>query len=332
MGTASLLFVAALVLSPWPLAFASAPPAPISAVCHDPARGDTALLPDCSYTTTNRSCKVMIDRFNPSTPPTIYVLPSCRVHVIVTNACAFETLTLDWKSSATVLAPDTYRTAFAALSGNTARITIPVTTKIAPGETRELVRDPRVVHIEDLQRQQATLADQIMNLPDPTSKFARLIPELRKALQPPPGGTDTPGQPWQDTAAWKSAMLNDLRNLFPPNFSAIQQNINSLDAEIAKLQKVLANSDLARRGNQLADVQQTLDAAWKQRGDPYFRIQALIGGISQLPSAGSPPSGGADIIDSAPGDSNYRDEVWTLNDQNLFAPLAERISAPTLRT
>jgi hypothetical protein len=331
MRSPSLLFVLALLLSPWPLAFASAPPAPVS-VCHDPAGADPALLPDCSYTTTNRSCKVAIDRFNPSTPPTIYVLPSCRVHVIVTNPYAFETLTLDWKSSAVVLAPDTYRNAFATLSGNAARIAIPFTVRLAPREKHELQPESRVAYIEDLQRQQAALANEIASFPDPANRFATLIPELRKALQPPPGGTDSPGQPWQDTAAWQSAMLHDLRELFPPTFSTIQQNIDSLDTEVAKLQKDPSNFDLAWRVNQLAEVQQTLDAAWKQGRDPYLRIQALIDGLSQLPTAGAPPSGGADIIDSAPGDTNYRDEVWTLNDQNLFAPLAERISAPTLRT
>lgn len=331
MRTASLLFVAALFLSPWFLAFASAPPPPVS-VCHDPAGGDPALLPDCSYTTTNRSCKLAIDRFNPSTPPTIYVLPSCRVHVIVTNAYAFETLTLDWKSSAVVLAPDAYRNAFAAISSGAARIAIPFSAKFAPRENRELQPESRVAYIEDLQRQQAALANEIASFPDPVNRFAALIPELRKALQPPPGGTDTPGQPWQHTAAWQSAMLHDLRELFPSNFSTIQQNIDNLDAEIATLQKEPASIDEAWRVNQLADVQPTLDAAWKQGRDPFLRIQALIDGISRLPTAGAPPSGGADIIDSAPGDTNYRDEVWALNDQNLIAPLAERISAPTLRT
>src|ERR1035441_10265074 len=60
-------------------------------------------LPACSYTTTNNSCKVTIDRINPSTPPTIYVRPACKVYIIVQRAYPLERLTLDWKSSTIVI-------------------------------------------------------------------------------------------------------------------------------------------------------------------------------------------------------------------------------------
>jgi len=88
--------------------------------CSSPADDKS---PTCSYAATNGNCKVDISRLNPVTPPTIYVKRGCSVKVSVSKPSPLEDLTLDWKSSATVIPPDTFQSAFTALSGNLGKFT-----------------------------------------------------------------------------------------------------------------------------------------------------------------------------------------------------------------
>ena len=78
----------------------------------------------CSYTATNGKCTLTIDRLNPVTPPTIYVRRGDTVSVVVNDLSPFEDLTLDWKSSAVVIPPDTFQAAFTPETANLGKLSI----------------------------------------------------------------------------------------------------------------------------------------------------------------------------------------------------------------
>jgi hypothetical protein len=90
--------------------------------CMKPKDGEA--LRSCSYSAINDNCELSINRLDPVTPPTIYVHRGCYVRVNVTNPSTLEMLTLDWKSSTTVVPPDVFQTIFTALSPNLGKITI----------------------------------------------------------------------------------------------------------------------------------------------------------------------------------------------------------------
>jgi hypothetical protein len=83
-------------------------------------------LPSCSYSALNGNCRVTINRFNPVTPPTIYVKPACKVTVLVRqdNGYKLEHLTLDWKQGSIVLPADIFSTVFTAISPSLGKLTV----------------------------------------------------------------------------------------------------------------------------------------------------------------------------------------------------------------
>ena len=78
---------------------ASAAPPPLCAPPTSLLRTNPPKPKLCSFTSINDNCTILVDRFHPLTPPTVYVSRGRTVYVQVVRPSPFETLTLDWKST-----------------------------------------------------------------------------------------------------------------------------------------------------------------------------------------------------------------------------------------
>jgi hypothetical protein len=321
MRVVSSVFALALFLATFAL-FAKAD-------CGDPASpNDPALvnaLPACSYTTINKSCKVTIDRMNPSTPPTIYVKPACKVYVVVQNVYPLERLTLDWKSSTIVIPTDTFQRAFTALSPTLGSISVigrgPV--GLVPCE----ITPAGCTTAQEISEAQKRVVDI-----QPYTTIKPQIADIKKALLPPPGGTDHPGQPWENTEAWRAAAytalkaavnavdIDKIRSIqakLAANIATLQ-NAATTDAERFDVAKLLKNQDV------LNDYVKLLPVA-------VAKINALAEALNSIVIAANGIEGNAIITDTAPDDKNYQLETWVLNYSNKLLPTAKRVAADTLK-
>jgi hypothetical protein len=290
-------------------------------------------LPTCSYSATNGNCKVTINRMNPVTPPTIYVKRGYSVKVIVCNPSPLEDLTLDWKSSATVIPPDTFQTAFGALSGNLGKFT-----------AIELIRAPsggpfaKMVDLTQCEKD-TTNCD---NAPAITNAQQRVMSELRKidalaissegltsvknALQPLPVGADCP-KAWCDTANWKTEVAAQLKDASDAA-EDFDKKIKLLALEIEKFVQAHTDSQSVSEAAVLDKNQASLNA----RYDPLAKVAALIKVVKDLPNQGKGVEGNAVIKDSTPGDKNYETQTWAVDYTNKLMATAKRVAGDTLKS
>jgi hypothetical protein len=245
-------------------------------------------LPACSYTTSNNSCKVAIDRINPSTPPTIYVRPACSVYVVVQNVYPLERLTLDWKSSTIVIPTDTFQRAFTALSPNLGAITV-------------LGGGPHLLALCEKTPTGCTTAQTISEAQKRLAKDAAIQPyttvkpqiaEIKRALLPPPGGTDHPGQPWEQTAEWQATTYAALKAEIDL-IQSIKDIQAKLTANIATLQASASTAADKADVDLLLKNQKVLDENIKLLDVPAAKIKALADGLNSLAIASNGIEGNA---------------------------------------
>jgi hypothetical protein len=285
-----------------------------------------AALPSCSYTTTNKSCKITIDRMNPSTPPTIYVRPACSVYVVVQNLYPIERLTLDWKSSTIVIPTDTFQRAFTALSPNLGAITV-------------LGAGPHLLALCENTPTGCTTAATISAAQQRLAKKADIQPytiikpqitEIKRALLPPPGGADHPGLPWEKTAEWQTTTYTALKAEVD-----LIQSIKGIQAKLAANIAILQNAALTAAEksdiDKLLANQKVLDDNIKLLDVPAAKIRALADGLNGIVIAADAIEGNAVITDTAPNDKNYQLETWVLNYSNKLLPTAKRVAADTVK-
>jgi hypothetical protein len=327
MPKISAVFALALFLS----AFAIS----AEADCGDPSNPkDPKLvnaLPACSYTTTNKSCKVTIDRMNPSTPPTIYVRPTCSVYVDVKNVYPLEHLTLDWKSTTLVIPTDTFRAALTAVSPALGSLAV---VGAAGGRAAFICENTPTgcTTARDIYEAQERLK---AKLPDihPYADIKMQIEEIKTALLPPPGGSDHPGPPWENTAAWQDTTYKALKkevNLLP-NTDNIQAK---LAANIDTLQKAASTVQEKSDVEKLLTNQKMLDDSIKVLDVAKAKIDDLAEGLKSAAIPDTAPNGilgNAVITDTAPNDQNYQNETWVLNYSNKLLPTAKRVAADALK-
>jgi hypothetical protein len=303
--------------------------------CHDTGNADR--LPLCSYTTTNRSCQITIDRFNPSTPPTIYVRPGCRVHVTVTHPYKLEKLTLDWKSTDVVVPTDVVANAFSGISTSTsaAVVTIQETRFGAELGTQPMncenqtgaPRKPFCADAVQIAQAQRRVEKEIRKADRFSAFDQKVLPEIVKALQPPPGGNDKPGWPWSNAEAWKCVVSAKIRSYYrAKGIDDVVGKMSNLDKTVAQFTNDASNIQAAEQAKILAANQSALHSEWM----PFQKLKVLRDGLENLQVSSGSIAGNADITDTAPGDRNYQNEVWTLNYTNLLAPLVQRVTASKL--
>jgi len=308
--------------------------------CGDPSNpkdaASVAALPACSYTTTNKSCKVTIDRMNPSTPPTIFVRPACSVYVVVQNVYPLERLTLDWKSSTIVVPPDAFQRAFGAVSPALGSLAVVeatgvriLTETLTPCETTSA----GCATAADIYEAQKRLKNKLAAI-HPYTDIKPQIEEIKKALLPPPGGPEHPGRPWEDTSAWKADVYKALKaeaNLIPIQEKGIKDIQAKLAVNIATLKDAARTTDEKSDVDKLVKNQSVLDDNIKLLDGATAKIDALAEGLNSIVIAPNGIDGNFVITDTAPNDKNYQLEAWVLNYSNKLLPTAKRVAADTLK-
>jgi hypothetical protein len=307
---------------------------PAKADCGDPDPTKSkhpksvADLPACSYTTTNNSCKVTINRMNPSTPPTIYVKPTCSVYVVAQNLYPLERLTLDWKSSTIVIPTDTFRAALTAVSPALGSLTVVGT----PSREAPFIPCEGTPHgcttARDVYEAQLRLDADI----HPYTTIKPQIEDIKRALLPPPGGTDHPGPPWEGTADWQATTYTPLKaEVDLIQSPSITDRQAKLAANIATLQSAATTAAEKADVDLLLKNQKVLDDNIKLLPVSAAKIKALADGLNSIVIAASGSEFNAVITDTAPNDKNYQNETWVLNYSNKLLPTAKLVAADTLK-
>jgi hypothetical protein len=302
--------------------------------CGDPSDPkdpkSVAALPACSYTTTNKSCKITIDRMNPSTPPTIYVRPACSVYVVVQNLYPLELLSLDWKSTTIVIPTDTFRAALTAVSPALGSLAV-VGTPSGRAPFIACENTPAgCTTARDIYEAQKRLDADI----HPYATIKPQIEQIKRALLPPPGGTDHPGPPWQGTADWQTTTYTALKaevDLIQTLIPSISERQAKLAANIATLQKAASTAPERSDVDKLLKNQSVLDDNIKLLPVSVAKIKVLADGLHSIAIAPSGSEFNAAITDTAPNDKNYQNETWILNYSNKLLPTAKMVAADTLK-
>jgi len=305
--------------------------------CSSPADDKS---PTCSYAATNGNCKVDISRLNPVTPPTIYVKRGCSVKVSVSKPSPLEDLTLDWKSSATVIPPDTFQSAFTALSGNLGKFT-----------AIELIRAPSVgplAAIIDLTQCEKDPAncdnapaitkaqERVMSafqVSDPPKVAHDGLMSIKTALQPIPSFTDSNLPPWYDTSKWRTAVTSQLKvAASSAKQDELDANIKLLASEVADFKKNHTDPQSVREAAVLDKNQASLNSAYESFGNSLAKLRTLETAVNAIPDNGTGIAGNAVIQDMAPRDKNYEIQTWVVNYTNKLGPTAKRVAADTLKS
>jgi hypothetical protein len=276
--------------------------------------------PPCSFTALNRrSCNVIIDRLQPTNPPTIYAAHNTEITVYVGDLSSFETLYLDWKSTTTSLPPDAFATIFAGVSGLAGRITV-------------LDNNQRFVSplSPEISKKQKKLLDDIQALQQshPISAAKPTLEKIKQVLQPVPGDVcwrPDINQPWVKPTDWKASVIENLTKTIPTavELDPLKTRLSDLKDEIAALTGISAadlktlndNQDIATKAldywKVLQDLLDTIREQVRERVDTTRVTQA--------------------IHDAQPKDKNYQTQVWTLEYTNKLASAAKRAAADSYK-
>lgn len=286
--------------------------------------GSIALIkPVCSFTAVNGSCTITVDRLNPATPPTIYARRGSVITVRVAHPTQFETLTLDAKSTTTVLSPDTFATGFASISANIAKLSV-----AGPSFTAQSLDGGTTI----ADRQDAILKS--IQAKNPLGLAKGALAQISLVLQPPPGDVcfEPPSQSvaWLSFDEWKksvdsglSAGLHEVSDL--GNF---EKKSNDLDKAIDAVASSASAKDprVADYLKKLGKNQDTLKSAIDGLKQISLRLTLLMTQVDTLAKPGKDPFF---IQDLQSNDKNYQTEQWALNYTNKLSAPAKRAAAAT---
>lgn len=287
-------------------------------------------LKSCSYVTTNGNCKVEIDRMNPVTPPPIYVRRGCAVTVTVSQRSPFEKLTLDWKSSATLVPPDTFQTAFSALSGTLGKVTV----------VGSVVRQARAVECEKsalgcgdargISEGQRRVLETIGKF-DPSQEASAGLKGIQDALQPPPVGMAPYPQPWGDPKAWQRAVAAELQGPID-TATTIQEQIDRLEDEVKAFRTANAGPLDQLMATTLETNQTALHAGYGSFSGVVAKLVVLQEAVRHLDDGGKDIAGKATISDAPVDRAFYQTQTWMVNSTNILADAAKKVSADPMKS
>ena len=295
----------------------------------------------CSYTAVNDKCSLTINRMSPVTPPTIYVKRGGSVTVTVTDPSPFEDLTLDWKSSATVIPPDTFQSAFTAFSGNLGKFTaierIPAPPAGGPfAQVTDLTRCEGDSDGCDNAPSITAAQERVMTAlrsNDPLTLASEGLKSIKTALQPPLGGTSPNARPWHDTKNWKLTVVAQLQ---APASVAKQEKFDAkmklLASEVAKFKKTHTCPQDASDVAILDKNQTSLNSAYDGFTSLLAKLAALELAVNAIPNSSDGIVGNAVIKDLTPSEKNYQTQTWAVNYTNKLTATAKRVAADTLKS
>jgi hypothetical protein len=296
----------------------------------------------CSYTATNGNCTLTIDRLNPVTPPTIYVRRGDTVSVVVNDLSPFEDLTLDWKSSAVVIPPDTFQAAFTPETANLGKLSIVGSIKRnappPPGPFNKIVPyvskcpvDPNsCTGPDDI----AAGQDQVltfMKVFDPVGSAAPALGQIKVALQPPPGNIGDDTQPWHNTEAWRNTVTQNLQ-IPVDKFKEKVNEVATLAGEVAAFKSAHATEADRPIVANLNTNQETLDKALKAFEPNIAKLSALSAAVSTVQPVPPKAVFNGAIKDTKIDPKDYQTQTWTLDYTNKLLPVAKRVSSDTLKS
>jgi hypothetical protein len=290
----------------------------------------------CSYTAVNDNCSVTINRMNPVTPPTIYVKRGGSVTVVVTDPSPLEDLTLDWKSSATAIPPDTFQTAFTAISGNIGKFT--VIERIPPSGPFAQVITKCEIDINGCDSAPPITAAQervmlALRSNDPLTLADAGLKSIKTALQPPPGGASSNVMPWHDTKTWKPNVVTQLN--IPGGLAKqkeLDANIKLLSSEIAVFKKAHTSAGDANEIAILDKNQASLNSVYDGFSSSLAKLAVLEAAVNGIPDTSDGIEGNAVIKDLTPSEKNYQTQTWVVDYTNKLTATAKRVAADTLKT
>lgn len=304
----------------------------------DSAADDSS--PTCSYAATNGNCKVDISRLDPVTPPTIYVKRGCSVKVSVSKPSPLEDLTLDWKSSANVIPPDTFQTLFSVLSGNLGKFTaIELIRQASVGPTAETINsshcetDPtNCDNAPAITAAQERIMSAFQEF-DPVKAAHDGLMSIKTALQPLPSPTDKMLPPWYNAVAWRTGVAAQLQ---VDTSSAKQKefdfNLETLASEVTNFKKTHTDSQSVSKAVIMDKNQASLNTAYDNFGNSLKKLDALQAAVKAIPDSDLGIAENAVIKDTTPGDKNYETQTWVVNYTNKLGPTAKRVAGDTLKS
>lgn len=323
--------------------FVTATPPAMAGDCPTPKT-----LPACSYVATNGRCSISIDRMNPVTPPTIYVKRGCPVTVEVTHSTALEDLTLDWKSSTTVVPPDTFQSGFSSLTTNLGKLTLIGATTPAPGGrllwfkptlSCEAGGNPKCNDdADEISRGQNEVLKKIEKIePLAQAEAKDALQRFKLALQPPPGGVTSDKQPWYQTEAWGSSIVDQLQKATSKSdYNAkflIAVQIKNLADELVEFKAKPASQKRFVESSFLDQNQATLKTVFDSLSTNAAKLDALVLVIKGLPAQGAGLPENSVITDTGAPDKNYyQAQTWNVNYTNKLLPAAKRVAADGLKS
>src|ERR1700733_4494484 len=169
------------------------------------------ISPICSFSALNDSCNLNIDRLSATNPPMIYARRNAVITVHVRDMSAFEKLSLDATYPTTVLPPDQFAQAMAALSATLGKLTI-----VNPQHALGLQGQNPTDICNKIIAKQTALKEQINKI-DALKTAEPSFKLINNALQVPPADVCQSGQgqaandPWLDFKSWKASTLNGLK-------------------------------------------------------------------------------------------------------------------------
>lgn len=317
--TSQMRFIAALILASVAslvMAETVAPPDP----CKPPSIPEDA----CSYEALNGDCTVVINRFNPVTPPTIYVRRGKKVTVTVANPSPFEDLSLDIKSVTAQVPPDQFYNGFTSLTTALGSLEVIIPGAVV-GAAAPHVAAPPPSSVQVILKEQAELKDDMSTANKTYVKAAYdVLPGLKMAEQPMPANIcqldSSQRAPYQDPATWRLRLHNGLSTAIDGLKSAgFSTRVKNIDKEIDLA--VGAPSELATLHKNEAALQAAADAFDQLQ----LKLSALLVAVDKVPDP--QPSATFFITDLQSTDKNNQVEVFSINDINKLAPAAKRVAA-----
>jgi len=290
----------------------------------------------CSANITNKSCTIVVDRLRVLTPPTLNVRSDQPVKVTVRDISPFETLTLDWKSAAEVVPPDTFQTAFNGISANIAKIT-------AAGAVSLGIEKRGSPDEEELGKLEDRSGAAIKTFKEDLAAGKAGVELYRKALLAPmadqSGCENDPQHPWFRFDKWKTLTEGNLnQGANAVDVATITET--TINVEVFQLltllqtkrQQAVKSDDIRKFNNMIktalalsGSIQDTIAAMSDVKKLIQPRYAALASAIHGLDPP-APAEVKFTISDPSAKNQNFRLVSYTLNYQNKLAPAAKLVA------
>lgn len=310
---------------------------------------DPVKMPDnaCSYEALNGNCTVLINRFNPITPPTIYARRGSTITVTLVNPSPFEQLHWDRKSESPQPPPDQFYNGFTTLTTALGALELvePVSVEGVPPPANNPqftipALKPQPPTVAQIAAKQHDLADSIkeqLGKDNPLQTAQDALQLIKIAEQPLPSdvcGHDDPSSfPYRYTSRWKKDVDNSLSAALNIYSDEIVKGPNGYTDQIKRLDQQIENLELDGKAGSpeqfaaLGDNQQALKTAVAsiiQLNTEFHDLQTTVDSIQD-----SPADPNYEIIDHGPDDRNDDTQAWNIDYTNTLAPVAKRVAGAT---